>query len=63
MRAFGVAIVLLGVLDLWVRISEVAGWTTNLGALGRLFLFLMILALTIAARRQNRPGPRADARP
>lgn len=62
MQAFGLAIVLLGVVTLWARISEGAGWTTILGALGRLFLFLMISRLTIAARRQDRPGPGADAR-
>ncbi len=37
-QAFGIA---LGVLTLWVTISEGAGWTAIVGALGRLVLFLM----------------------
>jgi spore maturation protein SpmA len=40
-QAFGIAIVLLGVLSLWVTISEGAGWTAIVGALGRLVHFLM----------------------
>jgi hypothetical protein len=55
-QTFAVVIVVIGVLNLVFRVSERAGWFDILGAAGQLLLFSLMLASTVYARRQNRPG-------
>jgi heme O synthase-like polyprenyltransferase len=57
-QAFGVLIVIIGVLNLLFRVRDGAGWFAILGAAGQLVLFSMVFASTIYARRQNRPDGR-----
>jgi hypothetical protein len=57
-QAIGAFLAVIGVLNLGFRVSEGAGWFAVLGAVGQLFLFSMLFASTVSARRQNNPsGP------